>query len=215
MRDGSVTMLTIKLPKPLAYQVPMLASPARFKQIVCGRRWGKTALGLIATIRGHGQERDQRRGAIAGGSIMWVAPTYKILTRRIWPDIKRATQSIWLNKSEEDHTVWLPGGGKVQVASADNPDSLVGDGFDGLILDEAARVRAEVWHIALRPTLSDRSGWAIFISTPNGRNWFYKQFVAAQNRDGWETWQRPTFDNPLIEQAELDEALTTIGPRAF
>ena len=42
------------------------------------------------------------------------------------------------------------------IKSCDNPDSLVGEGLDWMIIDEAARVKQIVWEQYLRPTLSDR-----------------------------------------------------------
>jgi predicted phage terminase large subunit-like protein len=103
----------------------------------------------------------------------------------------------------------------VTVKSADNPDSLRGAGLDGLVIDEAAFVPQKVWTDVLRPTLSDRRGWAMFISTPNGMNWFYDLFNRAHNEDGWQAWQLPTSCNPLIPDRELKAAARESGPRAY
>jgi predicted phage terminase large subunit-like protein len=108
----------------------------------------------------------------------------------------------------------FPGGGAVTVKSADNPDSLVGDGLDGLVFDEAALSKAEAWKFALRPALTDKQGWAIFITSPRGQNWFKELFDQA-NRPGWERWQCPTAQNPTIPASELEEARLDMGPRAF
>ncbi len=78
--------------------------------------------------------------------------------------------------SESERLIVLPGGGEFQVKSADNPDSLRGAGLDGVVVDEAAYVKEEAWTEALRPALSDRRGWAMFISSPNGYNWFHTLF---------------------------------------
>src|SRR5690606_33747913 len=83
-----------------------------------------------------------------------------------------------------------------------------------VVMDEAAFMQERAWREKLRPTLSDRGGWATFISTPNGQNWFYNLFQQA-DRSSWQRWQRPTRENPLIPQSELDEAVEAIGPRAF
>lgn len=191
-------------------------SPARFKAIACGRRWGKTGSGLLATLKGHGPHRGALRGAIDGGNIWWVAPTFGIASK-IWRDLKKSCRDGWTDKSEIEKRIELPGGGSVTVKSADAPDNLRGDGLDGLVIDEAAFVDQRVWSESLRPALSDRGGWGIFISTPNGLNWFYDLFqkVGADDRRTWARWQRPTSDNPLIAQAELDEALLDVGARSF
>src|SRR3990167_8205221 len=79
------------LPVPLHHQIKVLASPARFKMGVCGRRWGKTAVGLMATLMGHGRTPGDLKGAIDGGRYLWVAPTYKqIEVSEICTHLKRA-----------------------------------------------------------------------------------------------------------------------------
>jgi len=206
---------TIWLPKALPHQVPVLLSPARFKVLACGRRWGKTALGLMATTRGHGPHRRALLGAMDGGTIWWVAPTFTIASL-IWRNLKKATREAWVDKSELEHRIELPGGGSVSVRSADNPDALRGEGLDGVVVDEAAFLNERAWKESLRPALSDKQGWAIFISTPNGQNWFYDLFHRAGSDDGIrQRWQQPSSDNPLMTAAELEEAKLDIGLRAF
>jgi len=77
-----------------------------------------------------------------------------------------------------DRQIILPMGGEVTVRSADDPDSLRGEGLDFVVMDECAFMQENAWIEALRPALSDRQGRAMFISTPKGRNWF------------WRIWQR-------------------------
>lgn len=167
-------------------------------------------------MRGHGPRRGVFRGAIDGGRVWWVAPNYPTIeSSNIWRDLKRATKDAWIDKSEIDRTVYLPGGGSISVRSADNPDSLRGPGLDGVILDEAAFLKPDVWRTVIRQALADKQGWALFATTPNGQNWFYDLFRAASARPGWEAWQRPTSDNPLITPAELADMLEEVGPRRF
>jgi hypothetical protein len=113
-----------------------------------------------------------------------------------------------------DKRIEFPGGGSITVKSADNPDSLRGEGLDGLVVDESAFVSEQAWKAALRPALADKQGWTMHISTPNGFNWFKDLFDRAL-RDDWERWQRPTSDNPLVTQQELDEALLDMGEVLF
>lgn len=182
--------------------------------VTCGRRWGKTATGLMATVRGHGPRRGTFRGALDGATVWWVGQNYTSVKRQIWPDLKRALVGAWTIKSEVDHYIRLPNGGSVTVKSADNPDSLRGFGLDGVVVDEAAFCREPLWSEVLRPMLLERNGWAMFISTPNGPNWFFRLFQRAFG-DGWERWQRPTRDNPLITPQELEAARLQTGPRAY
>lgn len=170
----------------------------------------------MAAVLGHGPHRGALRGAIDGGTIWWVAPTYpQIVSSGIWGYLKRSCAGATLHKSEVNRRIELVGGGSVTVRSADNEDSLRGPGLDGLVVDEASRISREIWHDALRPALADKGGWAMFLTTPNGKNWFHKLFEGAANRPDWQRWQLPTSNNPLVTPAELRAIETEIGPRAF
>lgn len=156
----------------------------------------------MMVIRGHGPTRGMRRGALDGGNIWWLAPSYKN-TIELWDDLKRATHGVWESKSEVDKRIRLVTGGTISVRSADSPESLRGSGLDGVVLDEAASMKEEIWKECIRPALMDKRGWATFIGTPKGFNWFYDLFQSVESRDEWERWQQPSYANPLIVQEEL------------
>ncbi len=187
----------------MEHQRPVLNDAARFKVVICGRRWGKTALGLMSTVFGHG--RGVRRGAINGGNVWWVAPDYPTADA-IWRDLCRLCKPVQTKRDVVGRRIELPGGGSVTVKSAHMPDSLVGVGLDGVVIDEAAKVHEDAWYRSLRPTLSDTGGWAIFIGTPNGYNWLHKVFEHAGTEPGWARWQLPTSQNPLVPASELAAA---------
>lgn len=198
----------------MPHQQQVLRSGKRFKLLACGRRWGKTALGLIACIEGHGARRGQFRGAIDGGRIWWVVPSYPIAAE-VWRDLKRAVGTIALDKSEVERRVELPGGGSITVKSADNPDSLRGAGLDGVVIDEAAFCAEEVWTKAIPPTIADRLGWVMLLTTPNGLNWFHDLFQTAGGDSEWDVFQRPTSDNPIIAASELEAIKRRIPLAAY
>jgi len=103
--------------------------------------------------------------------------------------------------------VILPGGGFVAVRSADNPDSLRGEGLDYVVMDECAFMQKEAWTEAIRPALSDRLGKALFISTPKGRNWFWEAYQrGVREEEGWASWTFPTVNNPYIAASEVEAA---------
>lgn len=198
----------------MEHQLPVLTSAKRFKLLACGRRWGKTALGLIAVIVGHGSYRGQFRGALSGGKIWWVTPSYPIASE-VWRDLKRAVEGVATRISEVERRVELPGGGSVMVKSADNPDSLRGAGLDGVVIDEAAFCDEDVWARVIPPTITDRKGWAALLSTPNGYNWFHDLFEFAGSDSQWDVFQRPTSDNPLIDPNELENIKRGMSLAAF
>lgn len=156
------------------------------------------------------------RGAMDGGMIWWVAPNYpQISSSGIWRDIKKAARECAVRISEVDRMVELVGGGSITVKSADNEESLRGPGLDGLVMDEAAFIKPEVWTDVLRPALSDKQGWAVFTTTPNGKNWVHKLFKEAAHWPGWQTWQMPSSENPLVTEEELRDVLRVLGPRKY
>lgn len=204
----------VVLPAPLAHQMAVLRDPARVKVVVCGRRWGKTTAGLLATVEGHGPRVGGYRGALEGATIWWVAPSFPVASL-IWRNLKRALRGAWIEKNENERRIVLPGDGSVTVKSADNPDALRGAGLDGVVMDEAAFMAQAAWSEGIRPALADRQGWAVFLTTPCGTNWLYDLFQAAGKTSGWARWQRPTSDNPRVPAAELAAAREELGTYAF
>src|SRR5574341_1397807 len=208
----SPTVRRVILPRPKPHQVPEILSPARFKISVHGRRWGKSTMGLMACLAGHGPDR-LRKGALEGGTVWWVAPNL-VVGRIIWRLLKAATRDAWLAKDEVEKRIDFYGGGSVTIKTAEGATSLRGEGLDGLVVDEAAFLAEGLWQEELRATLSDRQGWAWFITTPKGRNWFYRLFQAAQGMLGWASWQGPT-TTQTASQEELDQAKAELGSFAY
>lgn len=181
---------------------------------MCGRRWGKSGASVIAAVRGHGPRADYHRGVLSGAKVYWVAPVYA-QTEEPWMHFKEMLSPVATRISEKKRDISVLGGGRLGVRSADRPDRLRSVGLDGLILDEAAFMRPSVWRNVLRPALSDRLGWAIMPTTPNGRNWLYEEFEAGRDAPDTECWKRPTVENPLVHQQEVDAARRSLGATEF
>ena len=93
------------------------------------------------------------------------------------------------------------------MRSADNPQSLRGEGLNYVVMDEAAFMKPEVWTEALRPSLSDTLGRALFISTPRGRNWFWEQHQrGVRGEADYQSFYFPTSANPHIPAGEIEAA---------
>lgn len=187
-------------------QVQVHNHPSRFKVLDCGRRWGKTRLGVMECMG----------AAVVGKRAWWVAPSYK-MSEVGWRPLRRlAAQIPGAEVRKVDRQVILPGGGEVSVRSADNPDSLRGEGIDYVVLDECAFMAEMAWSEALRPALADRLGKALFISTPKGRNWFWYLWQRGQDGgDEWHSWRFTSYDNPHIADSEIDAAKATLPDRVF
>jgi len=191
--------MEIQLPPLHPKQLEVARTPARFRVLVCGRRWGKTRLGVVeALVVALGRR----------GRVWWVAPTYAQasigwrLARPMVADIPGVAVR------EVDRVIRFLGGGEFWFKSADRPDSLRGEGLDLLVIDEADFIGAEVWEQALRPTLSDRKGRALLISSPNVEGgWFHRLFQRGQGADAaWASWAFPSWTNPFLDPVEIDAA---------
>ena len=189
-----------------AAQAKVHNSDARFKVLAAGRRFGKTRLGVNECL-----------GIAAnGGRAWWVSPSYK--TSEVgWRPLKRIVAKIpGVETRLVDKMVILPSGGSVSVRSADNPDSLRGEGLDYVVMDECAFMHPETWVEVIRPSLSDREGKALFISTPKGRNWFWSNYQhGLENNSEWASWQFPTASNPYINPAEIESARKDLPEMIF
>jgi len=198
--------MTISLPTLHPGQREVWQHGARFHVLACGRRWGKSRMGSLRCIV----------EALRGGRAWWVAPSYPMAAVG-WRMLKHLGQQVpGTDKSEVNKQIEFPGGGWVQVRSADKPDSLRGEGLDFIVMDECAFIKEDAWTEALRPALSDRQGRSYFISTPKGRNWFHKLHQRAQN-DGneWQAWHFTSYDNPYVDDAEIDAAKTQLPESVF
>jgi predicted phage terminase large subunit-like protein len=198
--------LRVTLPALHSGQLQIAEHPARFKVAACGRRWGKTRLGARCVIE----------TALSGGIAWWVAPSYPI-ARVGWRTVKAlAAQIPGAETFEAERIITMPGGGWLQVRSADDPDSLRGEGLDLCVLDECAFMRPAAWTEAIRPALSDRRGKALFLSTPSGRNWFFDLFKRGlDGADDYASWHLPTRDNPYIDPEEIAAARRDLTARVF
>lgn len=187
--------------KPHEKQMLFHKSNARFKIPVCGRRFGKTAMGA----------RDAEPLLMTPGKRIWiVGPTYDLGEKEfriIWSDMiiklglgKEKTVKRSYARKQGDLSIEFPWGSRVEVRSADRPENLVGEGLDAVIMSEAAKHTRDTWDRFIRPALTDHRGSATFSTTPEGQNWIYQLWKQGRNPDepDFESWQFPSWDNPYV-----------------
>lgn len=157
------------------------------------------------------------------GSLIWyVAPTYAMAKQIAWEKLKELVPRYRLKGKphEVDLMIRLTNGSRIALKGADRPDSVRGVGIYFLVLDEFQDMKPEIW-TAIRPTLSDYRGRALFIGTPKGRNHFYDQYLKGISHDGkgknpqWDSWQFKTIDSPFIAKSEIAEAMHDMDLRSF
>jgi hypothetical protein len=188
-------------------QRAVLASPARFKVVACGRRWGKTELGKAAVLQ---------RLAAGDQCVWWLAPTYQ-MAGQVWRDFKRhfrRQEGATIHNSERE--IEFAQGGLLAIRSAFYPDHLRGAGLDFAVLDEAAFMLPSIWPEIVRPMLLDKGGHALLISSPNGRNWFWEAYqLGLSGAPGWASFHYPTHANPLLSRDDLASIQATTVERVW
>lgn len=190
-------------------QAEIFNSPARFKVVAAGRRFGKSHLAHVMLItealKTSMNGVDLTRGNI---NVAYVAPTFKQARTVMWSLLLNTLGDLTNSYSETDGVIRLPNGRKIYVSGSDNYDNLRGGSYSFLVLDEYAHMKPDVWTYVLRATLNDCRGGALFIGTPQGKNHFYELFLKAQHpvaRD-WEAFTYTSYANPYIEDDEIEDA---------
>jgi len=181
-------------------------SSARFKVCPWGRRRGKSKMGAVL-----GLEAALERTHGGAGVAWWIWPSHK-LGRIGWKQLRIFGHQIKLaipgsRVFEVERAVTIPGGGEVQMRSADDPETLVGEGLSRAIFDEAGIIQLRAWEESVSPALVDLEGDAFFLGTPKGRGGlFWPGWRRAEDdaETDWAGWHQTTFDSPHLPKAELE-----------
>ncbi len=186
-------------------QIQIMEERKRFNVVCCGRRFGKSLLGTTLAVETAWQERKP---------CAWLSPTYPML-QQVWREFKELNFEIIESANETEKRIKIKDGSSVDFWSADNFDSIRGNKYARVIIDEAAICRnlEDAWQQAVRPTLTDFRGDAYFFSTPKGANFFKTLF--DRNEGEWKSWQLPTSSNPYIAASEIESAKNELPPNVF
>ena len=163
----------------------------RFIVACCGRRFGKS----------YSAARELELVLTTPGTESWVvAPTYTTsekIFRMVHDELvinKGYKPSQFSNKEQILKFDWKNGSSILCGKSAEHPGGLIGSGCDLVVLDEAAKIPnlKRIWEMYIRPTLSDKKGRAIFISTPDGFSYFYELFLQGNIEQNWYSFNSPS-----------------------
>jgi len=182
-------------------QRDLLDDPARFKVIVAHRRFGKTVFAIVRLLLAAMQNKER------APRYAYVAPFYRQAKAVAWDYLKEYGRLFADARFHESELRCdLPGGARISLYGADDPDSLRGLYLDGVVLDEYAQMDPRAWSEVIRPALADRGGWAVFIGTPMGRNAFWRLFEQARTAPGWRAVLHRASETALLPAAELAAA---------
>jgi hypothetical protein len=192
------------VPHPGQRAVHLSKAPRRV--LACGVRWGKTLCAALEALAAAMEPRERSMGWV-------VAPTYdladKVFREIVLVVAKHLRHRIVTLREHERVLVIrnLAGGtSEVRGKSADNPVSLLGEGLDYLIVDEAARLKRSIWEGHLSQRLIDKKGFALLITTPKGKNYVFDLFKRGQGGADpfFESWNRPSWTNPHLDAAVIE-----------
>jgi phage terminase large subunit len=203
-------MTDIVLPyEPRPHFIPFHQRSARWAAIVAHRRCGKTVGCINDTIAKalYNRKKNPRYG--------YIAPTYRQAKEIAWQYLKDDARPVVKKIREAELSIELINGAKISLFGADNPDSLRGLYFDGVILDEFGDMRPSLWGEVILPTLVDRKGWAVFIGTPKGKNHFYDIMKRSQFEEGWYSSTLTVNDTGLFTEEEIEEFRKQMSDEQF
>jgi hypothetical protein len=199
--------MEIILPNPHQAQEKVLRSKARFRVLMCGRRFGKSLISQVITSV----------QALKGQQVAYITPTYQ-LAKVFFDELCLLLPIEVAIPNRSDLTLKLATGGTIRFFTGERLDNLRGLKFHYVIIDEASFITdlEGGWNNSIRPTLTDYQGRAIFLSTPRGKNYFYSLFLKGLEPNAeWESFKYSTYDNPYINKDEIDSARLSLPEVVF
>lgn len=195
-------------PRPAQLQIHKAVDQHRFVVGVAHRRMGKTVAALNQLIKSSLQNGQQ------SPRYAYIAPTYGQAKRVAWDYLTHFVRPL---KAEANITELRVDflGRRIQLFGSDNPDSLRGQYFDGVVLDEIGDQNPKIWNEIIRPSLTDRKGFCLFIGTPKGNNHFKDLFDRADKEEGWAALEFKASETNLIDEEELRSARKEMGDDKF
>lgn len=151
--------------------------------------------------------------------LYWIiAPTYRQVKSIIWTRLKQVLKNdtYWKFNEQELSAYHTLINTSIELRGTDNPEMLKGVGLNGVVIDEAALIKQNAWTEVIRPMLADKLGWALFITTPKGRNWVYDLYLKGlKGLPNWKSWSFPTKINKYIDENEISQAKSDMSDRLF
>lgn len=129
------------------------------------------------------------------GAYWHIFPTYKQGRKIAWegktkagrPFIDHFPTALVTRTRDQEMTLNFKNDSSYHIIGADDPDSQVGTNPVGMIFSEwAVMTDPKIWHF-LQPILLENDGWALFITTPRGRNHAYRMLRRVENNPNWFT----------------------------
>jgi hypothetical protein len=192
---------TLQLYTPTSAQLRAHISQHQFNVIRWGRQAGK---GTYATNKLF--QRAWTKPIDRYRFYWYVGPTYRLATQMYERALWALPREAYTYKSDSDLIIELKTKALLYYKSSDNPGGLLGETLDGLVMDECREQEKKTWEHYLMPMLGTTDGWADFLSTPNGFDWFHDLDQNSLTDPAWGSYHAPSQSNPLWTPKMLDSA---------
>jgi phage terminase large subunit len=150
------------------------------------------------------------------GNYWHMLPMYAQARKAIWDAVNPHTGMKRIDEAfpeelreatnDQEMKIKFKNGSTWQVVGSDNVNSLVGAATAGMVFSEYALSNPSSWGY-LAPILEENKGWAIFISTPRGKNHFEAMMKMARKNPEWFTEVLPVTETGVFSQDFLDQEL--------
>jgi len=198
--------LNVKL---LGWQQEVWANNERFQVIAAGRRCGKSRYAawrmIVAAL------------SDSPGEVWYIGLTQGNARDIMWSLLHELARPVIKSSHVNNLQITLINGAVISLKGSDRPDTMRGASLKLAVLDEAAFMKSSVWEEIIRPALADQKGSAVFIGTPEGRNWFYDLFVYARDSEDtdWASYHFTSYDNEMLDPQEIDNAKKSMSTHIF
>lgn len=198
-------------PRPKQLDMHHGLAAHRWAVVVAHRRFGKTVC-LLNHMLADALNCKKVRPFFA-----YLAPLYTQAKTIAWAYLKHYTSVIpGVKVNESELWVEFPHNqARIRLFGADNPDSLRGLYFDGVVLDEFGDMKPEAYDAVIRPALSDRKGWAVFCGTPKGHNRFHELYLYSLSDPEWFSAMYRADETGVIDADELESAKKQMSENLF
>ena len=186
----------------------------RFSVYALHRRSGKTELAIMELID-KAMKTDKELSMF-----VYVAPFLRQAKAIAWARLKqkieplRQRSAIEINEGELS-IKFKHNGAIIRLFGGDNPDAMRGLRLDGIVMDEVAQLKNELWTDIVQPALSDRLGWSIFIGTPSGINLFSELYYKAMDEEDWTAARYTVFDTESLHPNEVTRLKRDMSETSF
>lgn len=184
---------------PSKWQRDLHDDKHRFKVINVHRQAGKTTFSVLEVIK----------KAIEKPGLYWyVAPTYRDAYDIAWKKFNEyIPKELVKAKHETRMEIQLLNNSVIQLKGTEEHDKLRGRPIDGVVLDEFSihQNQKELWLEVIEPSLLRTKGWAMFVGTPKGKNYFWLLAQEALNNASWLYRKLSVDDTGILSKEEVNE----------